>query len=85
MCKKNKVKYYKLMSCVTLLIMLAILIGLVVTVVNQFKDNVGFWPITATFLNMLAALVMGSAFANLFFSHALYIDEKACCKNESDF
>lgn len=69
MCKSNQKKYYKLMSCITLIIMLAMLAGLIVGVIDQFKNKAGFWPITATFLNMLATLVLGSAFANLFYSH----------------
>lgn len=69
MCKSNQKKYYKLMSCITLIIMLAMLVGLIVSVVGQFKDKAGFWPITGTFLNMLATLLLGSALANLFYSH----------------
>lgn len=71
MCLKSIKKYYMCMGCVTLAIMIAIIVGLIVTVVSQFSNNAGFWPITATFLNMLATLVMGSGIANLFYSHAL--------------
>lgn len=76
MCSKNKGRYYKLMSCITLVIMLAALAGLIVTVVRQFKASEGAWEIIKTFLNMLATLVMGSAFANLFYSQGIMYDEK---------
>lgn len=75
MCNKNMRRYYKIMGCVTLVIMLAILVGLVIGVINQFRSGAGAWPIIATFLNMLATLVMGSAFANLFYSHGLLIKD----------
>lgn len=63
--------YYKLMSCVTLIIMLATLVGLVITVVGQISDKLAAWEIIKTFLNILAVLTLGSAFANLFFSYGM--------------
>lgn len=71
MCKRNIKRYYKLMGCITLIITLAIIVGLIVRVVDQFNEGAKAWPIIASFLNMLAALVMGSAFANLFYSTAM--------------
>lgn len=76
MCTKTKRGYYKIMGCLTLLVMLGVIVGLIVRVTNQFGDHAGFWPITATFLTMLATLIMGSAFANLFYSHSLMITPK---------
>ena len=76
MCNKNKSKYYKLMGCITLVIMLAMLVGLVITVITQFKEKAAFWPITATFLNMLATLMIGSGLANLFYSQGVLIENK---------
>ena len=76
MCTKNKRRYYKLMGCVTLVIMLAAIIGLIIKVGGQFTDKAGFWPITATFLNILATLVLGSGLANLFYSHSLMVGPK---------
>ncbi len=78
MCTRNIRKYYKLMGCITLIIATAIFIGLIVLVVDQFKGNAGWWPITSTFLNMLATLVMGSGLANLFYSHALLLEDRPC-------
>ena len=75
MCNKNARKYYKIMSFVTLVIMCAMLVGLVITVISQFRNDAKAWPIIATFLNMIATLVMGSALANLFYSHGLLIDD----------
>lgn len=54
------------MSCVTLIVMLAMFVGQIVHVVDQFKVSEGAWPIIPTFLNMLATLTLGSALANLF-------------------
>lgn len=76
MCTKTKRGYYKLMGCLTLLVMLGVIVGLIVRVTNQFSDHAGFWPITATFLAMLATLIMGSGFANLFYSHSFMITPK---------
>lgn len=76
MCNKNKSKYYKLMGCVTLVIMVAMLIGLVITVISQFTDKAGAWPIIATFLNMVATLTLGSGLANLFYSQGISFEDK---------
>lgn len=68
-------RYYKIMGCVMVIITLAILTGLIIMVVNQFKDGEAAWPIIKTFLNMLATLTVGSALANLFYSHACVIEK----------
>ncbi|MCQ2802909.1 MAG: hypothetical protein MJ225_04520 [Bacilli bacterium] len=78
----NKKRYYKMMTCITLIIMLAMIAGLIYTVVDQISSSAGTWPIIASFLNMLAVLVMGSAFANLFYSHALLLDHVECYKED---
>ncbi len=74
-----------MMGCITLVIMVAMLVGLIVGVVSQFKDHAGAWPIIKTFLNMLATLVLGSAFANLFYSHAYLVNDDTTYDSEELF
>lgn len=78
MCNSSRSKYYKIMSIVTLIVMCAMLVGQIMNVIDQFGAKVGFLPIVATFLNMLATLTIGSGLANLFYSHGLNIEEQ--CK-----
>lgn len=80
MCKENMKRYYKLMSCVTLIVMLAMLVGQIIHVVDQFKVSAGAWPIISTFLNMLATLTLGSALANLFWSHSYVLKTSDECE-----
>lgn len=78
-------KYYVLMGIVTLIIMVAMLAGQVVTVAEQFKEAQGVWSIVKTFLNMIATLTLGSAFANLFYSHSYLVkDLKEDCFDFGD-
>lgn len=73
MCNKNKKKYYKVMGCVTLVIMLVMLAGLIINLVYEFSDGAGAFEIISTFVNMIAVVILGSGLANLFYSHALMI------------
>lgn len=55
------------------------IVGLVITIIGQFKDAVKAWPIIANFLNILAVFRVGLGLTNLFYSHAYVLDEDKYC------
>lgn len=76
MCKEKRASYFRLMGLVTCIVSLAMIVGLVITIIGQFKDSAKAWPIIANFLNILAVLGVGTGLTNLFYSHANVLTEK---------
>ena len=77
--KTNRANYFRCMGLVTCIVSVAMVVGLVITIVGQFKDAVKAWPIIANFLNILAVFGVGFGLTNLFYSHACILDEYASC------
>lgn len=79
MSKRQRARYFRFMGFVTCIVSVAMIVGLVITIVGQFKDAVKAWPIIANFLNILAVLGVGLGLTNLFYSHACVLDEDKYC------
>ncbi|MCQ2815539.1 MAG: hypothetical protein MJ227_04690 [Bacilli bacterium] len=75
MSKTQRASYFRLMGLVACIVSVAMIVGLVITIVNQFIDKAAAWPIIANFLNILAVLGVGLGLTNLFYSHANVLDE----------
>lgn len=75
MSKRQRVNYFRLMGLVTCIVSVALIVGLVITIINQFIDKANAWPIIANFLNILAVLGVGLGITNLFYSHANALNE----------
>ena len=72
--KSKKARYFRLMGLVTCIVSIAMIVGLVITIIRGFSDSVGAWPIIANFLNILAVIAVGLGLTNLFYSHACLLD-----------
>lgn len=79
MSKEQRANYFRLMGFVACIVSVALIVGLVITIVNQFIDKAAAWPIIANFLNILAVLGVGLGLTNLFYSHACVLDEDKYC------
>lgn len=79
MSKTSRANYFRCMGLVTCIVSLAMVVGLIITIVNQFIDKAAAWPIIANFLNILAVSAVGFGLTNLFYSHANVLDEYRCC------
>ncbi len=80
MSKRQRARYFRFMGFVTCIVSIAMIVGLVITIVGQFKDAVKAWPIIANFLNILAVLGVGLGLTNLFYSHACVLDDEYCAR-----
>lgn len=79
MSRRNRADYFRCMGLVTCIVSVAMIVGLIITIVNQFIDKAQAWPIIANFLNVLAVLGVGLGVTNLFYSHACVLDEDEYC------
>jgi len=66
----KKSKFYALMGCVTYVVTIALIAGIIVDIVKGFKNIVGAWPIIANFLNILAVFTLGIGISSLFFDYS---------------
>lgn len=81
MSKSSRTNYFRLMGIVTCIVSVAMIVGLIITIVNQFIDKATAWPIIANFLNIFAVFGVGLGLTNLFYSHACVLDEDEYCAN----